>query len=408
MQHDISGEELPAAGAQAAVKPPLSLVVITFANMSLLGFLNSMRGVSFPLIKNGFNVSYSNMGLMSVMASFAAVCFCVVAGIYMNSFGLKRTVVTGFFIMMMAVGSFYFASVFWLTVCIYILFQSGYSFFEIGLNGPGVRVFTVKSGLMLNLLHFFYGVGAIGGPRFMGFMVDRASMRWQDVYPLTLVPLVIMLVITLTIRYPHAEKPSAAREQPSFWSALKDPMVWLFGSILGVSGAIEGCSISWSGLYLYDVYGLDPSTTGAAFVSVFFALYTVSRFLSGFVIEKTGYLRSIIVSSAVVFALFVTAFALGRSGIYLLPVVGFFIALMWPTILAISVGVFRERAQTVSSAMISIGLVISGTIQFGFGLSNRLLGAAWAYRSCIFYSFILGTLLVLLARRIKMSGAVVR
>jgi len=367
--------------------------------MSLLGFLNSMRGVSFPLIKNDFNASYSDMGLMSALSSFAAVCFCIIAGIYMNRFGLKKTVVTAFGFVAIGAGSLYFASAFWIAVGFYLILQSGFGFFEISLNGTGVRIFTKKSGLMLNLLHFFYGVGAIGGPRFMGYMVDRRQMSWQGVYPLALIGIFVLLGITLAIRFPGREAEADTRDKPSFWTALKDPVVWLFGFILGIAGSIEGCSVSWSGLYLYDVYGLDPSTAGAVFVSVFYILYTLSRFFSGFVIEKAGYMRSLLVSSAVIFLLFVTAFSLGRQGLNLLPIVGFFVAIMWPTVLAVSVGVFRERAQTVSSAMICIAFSTSGLIQYGFGLSNRFLGAAWGYRSCVLYSIVLGVLLLLLRKK---------
>ena len=392
----------------------LPLVVITFGNMSLLGFLNSMRGVSFPLIRNSFNASYSSMGLMSALCSFGAVCFCIIAGVYMNRFGLKRTMVSAFFIIILGAGSLFFASGFFMVVMLFMIMQSGFSFFEISLNGTGVRLFTKKSALMLNLLHFFYGVGAIGGPRFMGFMVNRFSMSWNHVYTLALVAVFIMLGITLAIRFPGGGFPEPAlsepvrpaetpQEKPSFWSALKDPMVWLFGVILGVSGSIESCSVSWSGLYLQDVYGLDPSSTGAVFVSVFFILYTVSRFCSGFIIEKIGYLRSVIVSGAAIVLLFVFAFVLGRKGIYLLPVVGFFVAVMWPTVLAISVGIFRERAQTVSSAMISIAFTVSGIISYSFGLSNRFIGAAWGYRSCVLFSLVLTALLLFLKRRITLA-----
>ena len=382
----------------------LPLVIITFGNMSLLGFINSMRGVSFPLIKNNFNVSYSDMGLMSALSSFAAVCFSIIAGLYMNCYGLKRTVITAFCFLILGACSLHFAFSFWMAVGFYLVLQSGFGFFEISLNGTGVRIFTKKSGLMLNLLHFCYGAGAIGGPRFMGFMVNRLGLGWQDVYPLALVPAFILLAVTLMIRFPGREEAQASQPRPSFWMALKDPMVWLFGFILGIGGAIEGGSVAWSGLYLHDVYGLDPSTAGALFVSIFYVLYTLSRFLSGFIIEKTGYMKSILVSSVTIFVIFVAAFSLGRKGIYLLPVTGFFVAILWPTALAISVGVFKERAQTVSSAMICIAFSTSGIIQYGFGLSNRFLGAAWGYRSCVLYSIILGVLLLLLWRRTKSLG----
>jgi len=386
-------------------RPSVPLVVIVFGNMALIGFMNSIKGVSFPLMRNGFNVSYNDMGLMNALIFVIAVCSCIVSGIYMNRSGLKKTVIAALLLLMLGAGSLYFSTGLWMAMGFYFMLQAGICFFEVSLNGTGVRIFTVRPGLMMNLLHFFFGLGAIGGPRFIGFMVNRYDMSWQEVYPLTLVPIFSLLIGSLMIRFPGKVETTASQQQgPSFWAMLKEPMVWHFGLILGIASSIEGCSIAWSGLYLLDVHGLDPSTFGAAFVSSFFMLYTLSRLLSGFVIEKTGYMRSIFVSGLLIIIILITAFSLGRRGVYLLPVVGFFIAVMWPIAVAISIGVFKERAQTASSAIVAIAFTLNGAIQYGVGLTNRFVGAAWGYRSCVIYSIILGVLLFLLLRRNKICG----
>jgi fucose permease len=376
------------------------LVAITFGNMALLGFLNSMRGVSFPLIKTGFDASYNEMGLLSALASFSTVCFSIIAGVFMNRYGLKKDIMAAFFFTIVGAVLLYFASSFWMALGLYIFLVAGFGFFEIGLNGMGIRIFTVRSGLMMNLLHFFYGVGAIFGPRFMGSLVN-SGLRWQDVYPLAVIPVIIFLVISLFIRFPEEnseENNEVSVEKASFWTMLKDPMVWLFGLILGFGGSIEGCSVTWSGLYFFDVYGLDPSTTGAAIISIFYLLYTLSRFISGFIIEKTGYMRSVIAAGLAIILLFAGTFGLGRNGIYLLPVSGFFIAIIWPTVLAIGSGYFKERAQTASSAIICISFTLGGIINYGIGLTNRYIGEAWGYRTCLIYGVILVCLLLRLRR----------
>ena len=377
------------------------LVTITFANMALLGFLNSMRGVSFPLIRNNFNAPYNAMGLMSALSLLAMVGFCAASGYYMDRHGLKKNLITGFFFLVLGAGSLYFSSAFWMALGFYLILQAGFGFFEIGLNGMGVRIFTVKTGLMMNLLHFFYGVGAIAGPRFIGHVVNR-GFRWQEVYPMTLVPILLLLVISLTFRFPARPVSTAVAERPSFWVQLKDPMVWFFGIIIGLGSAIEGCSVTWSGLYLFDVYGLDPSTAGAVFVSSFYMVYTVSRFFSGFLIEKIGYMRSVLLSALAIFVIFAAAFSLGRKGIYILPVIGFFVAIIWPTVLAIGVSFFKERAQTASSAIICVVFAMNGCVQYMIGLINRYIGAAWGYRSCLLYSIVLVILLFKLSRRMRL------
>jgi fucose permease len=388
---------------------PLLFVVI-YGGMALYGFVSSMKGVTFPLIKNSFGASYYEQGLMTALISFVTVCFCVIPGIFMGRFGLKKTIAAGFIIMSLGMASLYSASSFWITAALLLILQAGFGFFEIGLNAMGVRIFTVRSGLMISFLHFFYGFGAIGGPGLAGFLVNKLDLSWQYVYPIALVPVFILFVISMIAKFPGKMKDEEAAlhraemqknevppDQISIFDAFKEPMVWIFGLIMGFSGSIEACSVSWSGLYLQDVFGLDPATTGAAFVSAFFLLYTLSRLFGGFFIEKTGYVKVTIAVSFIITILLLASFCLGRPGIYLLPVSGIFIALPFPTMLAISVGVFKEKAQAMSPAMISISFVLNGIIQFGFGISNRFLGAAWAYRSCVLY----GIVLVCLSLKLK-------
>ncbi|GHT54829.1 MFS transporter [Spirochaetia bacterium] len=388
--------------------PNILLLIVIYGDMALYGFLNSMKGVTFPLIKNSFQASHGDQGLMAAMVSFTAVIFCVISGIFMSRFGLKKTITTGFIVIGLGMGAIFFASGFWMAAVLYLIIQSGFGFFEIGLNGMGVRIFTVRSGLMLNLLHFFYGLGATIGPRFAGLIVNKSALSWQHIYPLALIPVFIMLVVSLIARYPgevkNAQNETAvqnngAEKKPSFLDALREPMVWTFGLILGVIGAIDGGSVAWSGLYLQDLYGMDPSTTGALFVSTFFVLYTLSRLLSGFVLEKFGYLNSLLCAALMIIVLYIAGFSLGRQGIWILPFTGIFIALVWPTILAISIGVFKERAQTMSSAIIGIAFTVSGIIQYGFGLTNRYIGEAWGYRSCVIYAAILAVMLFALKRK---------
>jgi fucose permease len=385
---------------------PLLLVVI-YGDMVLYGFVQSMRGVTFPLIKNGFAASYSEQGLMTAILSFTAVCFCVIPGMFMGRFGLKKTIAAGFIVMSLGMASLYTAGSFWMAAGLLMLFQAGQGFFEIGLNGMGVRIFTVKPGLMMILLHFFFGAGAIAGPRFAGLLTNNLALSWQHVYPLALFPVAIMAVVSMLSPFPgkmknemkssekNKDKPSP--DEISFWAALKEPMVWIFGLIMGIAGSIEACSVSWSGLYYQDVFGMEISSEGAAFISAFFVFYTLSRLLGGFFVEKLGLIRITITASLAIPVLLIASFCLGRPGVYLLPVSGIFVALVYPAILAISIGVFKEKAQAMSPAIISIAFVLNGIAQFGFGISNRFLGPSWAYRSCVVY----GAILLVLTLRLR-------
>ncbi|MCL2270557.1 MAG: hypothetical protein FWC24_04355, partial [Treponema sp.] len=109
-----------------------------------------------------------------------------------------------------------------------------------------------------------------------------------------------------------------------------------------------------------------------------------------------GYIRSLLGASFIIFAVYVTGFFLGEKGIYVLPSLGFFVAILWPTIMAVAIRRFGEDAPVFSSAMIAISGLINAAVQFVVGLTNRVFGPAWGYRSSLIYTVLLiGTLLLL-------------
>ena len=79
-------------------------------------------------------------------------------------------------------------------------------------------------------------------------------------------------------------------------------------------------------------------------------------------------------------------FALGKSGIWILPFTGLFIAVMWPTLMAVAMQVFGTEAPIYTSAIITMSGAVNGIFQLVIGLTNQYAGEAWGYRSCLLYA----------------------
>jgi fucose permease len=190
-------------------------------------------------------------------------------------------------------------------------------------------------------------------------------------------------------------------KRAGFATAIRTPIVWSFAVVLGLNVVTEMWSPNWSGLYFQDVYGMDPKTSGAAYVSNFFILFTVSRLVSGFAIEKIGYLRSLFLAVITTFFIFSLGLFLGPRAIHILPVYGFFNAIFWPTTMAMAIGYFRKDAPVMTSAILVIAGAINASGQFLTGVVTRLAGPAWSYRLCFIFIVLLVVNLVLLGRRMR-------
>ena len=388
------------------------LFVLLFGTMLLFGMIENIKGVSYPLIKEEFGASWEQQGLMVSMLSIAYVGFSIVAGIFLGRFGIKPSFLFGFAALCIGLVAAFFMPGFFLAAAALFVVFAGFGFFEIGINALASRLFVTKAALLMNLLHSFYGIGAMIGPRAAGIIAGSAHFSWRSVY-LFSVPLALVLFIpAIIVRFPEDGPESVAIDgsgnsaadsagRKSFFDALKSPMVWIMSLCLGLAVAVEMNSSNWGPMYFQDVYGLNASTTGASFLSAFFLVFTVSRLVCGPLVERIGYIRTLLGAAFIVLAIFAAGFFLGERGIYVLPALGFFVALLWPTMMAAAIVFFGRDAPVCSSAIIAIGGLINAAVQFIVGLTNKFFGAAWGYRSTLVYTALLILVLLVLRRKLK-------
>jgi fucose permease len=367
--------------------------------------VENIKGVSYPLIKSEFGVDYDSQGGLVSLTWFGYVLFCLAASLFLHRFGIKKSILAGYVMVCVGAVTTLFAPTFWTAAFTLLIVNAGFGFFEVGTNALGTVVFTTRAAMMMGLMHFFYGFGAILGPKMAGLLTDGFDLNWRQVYIVIMIPvLLVFLLIAFTSFKRASNSPDGEEVAPArstFLSALRNPIVWLFCLTLGFMEVIEFGAANWGGLYLKDVYGLDPRITGASFVSLFYILFTLSRLLSGFAIEKIGYVRSLFLALGFTIVFFLTGFGLGRGGIWILPVTGLFIAIMWPTMMAVAMQVFGPDAPNISSVIITVSGAINGIFQLVIGLTNQYAGEAWGYRSCLVYALLAVITLYLLARRIR-------
>jgi fucose permease len=389
------------------------LFFLLFGTMLIFGLIENIKGVSFPLIKTEFGTSWEQHSLMVSLLSLSYVAFSIAAGIFLGHFGIKSPLLFGYAALLTGLGTVFFMPNFKTAVFSIFLLFAGFGFFEVGINALASRLFVKRAALLMNMLHAFYGIGSIIGPKAAGVLMKNAGFGWRQVY-LVCLPLALLLFIPMIFaRFPESGKSGghtaeAAAKQvkhKNFFDALKNPVVWLMSLTLGLAIVIEMSSVNWGALYFQDVYGIDPRSGGAAFLSAFFMSFTVSRLICGILIERIGYMRSITGVACIIAAIFIAGFLMGTNGIYILPALGFFIALLWPTIMALAMRIFGDDAPVFSSAMIAIGGTLNAVVQFATGLTNRIAGPAWGYRSTLVYTALLLVMLVLLRRKIALKQA---
>jgi len=377
----------------------LLLFVILYGLTFVLGYIANVQGVAFPLINAEFGLSDEQQGMMVSLLGMGSVLFSFIGGILIGSIGVKKTFLAGFLLVLTGMITVFFTYRF-LSLAGALLFISvGFGFFHVSTNALATQLFKARVALLMTLLHFSFGVGSILSPRVAGTLA--ASLSWRYAY-LFAIPLMLLLFFpALLSRFPSSIQENPAVKKASFFTALKTPDVWVFAILLGLLMVVEISSVLWAGLFFLNVYGLDPRTSGAAFLSNFFILFTISRLLSGFVIEKIGYLRCLFIAVTASLIIFTVGFIMGERGIYILPALGFFTAVFFPVTMVTAMSHFREDAPVMLSAIIVIAGALNNLMQFLIGVTNSLAGPAWGYRSVLVYGLLAVAMLVVLGRYVR-------
>ena len=371
----------------------VALVIVTYATMTMFGIIENLKGVTFPLIKDVFNASYDFQGYLVSISWYGYVIFCLVSTIVINRFGVKSSIVLGYGFTLVGCVITAFVPSFVTVILSLMVVWMGFGFWEVGNNALAQQVFTKNSAVYLNLMHFFYGLGAIIGPQIASLLVRLTQDSYKGVYKLITIPVVVFFLLALITPFSsstntNSNDSSENSKKLSVCNVLRMPFVWLCAVTLGFMEVIEFGASNWGALYYRDVYGLSVEKEGATFVSLFYVLFTVSRLFSGFIIEKLGYYTSLFGSLIIVIIIYVVGFAVGKNGIWVIPFTGYFIGIMFPTYMCLMMRIFPENTSLISSVVIFISGATNGLVQLLIGYVNEFIGNEWGFRCNVIYTLI--------------------
>ena len=374
------------------------------------GGTDASKSVYLPLIQKFYTLCYDYQGLCVFTSSLGYTLFSLVIGYLLPKLGIKWILLIGLLILFTSfVCGIAFVNV-WVVLVSLVIAGIGQVFLDVGTNTWATILFTSHKAVMMNLLHCFYGFGATVGPTFTGFVSKRLNMSYRGVFIAVLFLLSVAIVIALFI--PKQEEKSTIESETkeegksmTILSALKHPVVILLGLAQGCIAGTENITMNWAPIYLRDLYGWDPETKGAYFVTIFFTGYTISRLLSGFLIDAVGEINSMMIYVPILTVLFVVGFALGEKGVYALMATGIFISPLFPTMLTVAMIYFGKEVETCTSVILFTYMIFSQTIQLIVGLVNKCCGVQWGYRVAVVLMLIVFCVLLSVKALLKKKEA---
>jgi MFS transporter, FHS family, glucose/mannose:H+ symporter len=347
----------------------------------VFGFTDNLKGPALPALLQDLHFNYSLGGtiLLGVYLGFMAATLST--GFLADAVGQKAVLVLAGVCLAVGVAGFSsFSSP--IVLMIFTAFLGfGLGSLELGCNALIVSLHSTDKGRYLNLMAVMHGMGSMLAPLYAGWLL-AAGGSWRAVYRWDFILIGLLIACFALVRFPQVD--SAKNEKIDFKqlgkTAFTPEMLWYYAAIT-LYVAVELGIASWIVEFLQKIRDQSVAQSTQA-LSLFFGLMMVGRFVGSFFVERLGYLKSVLVTALCASA----CVALGVFGppqfSILLPVSGFFLSIIFPTITAATSDAHKENLNTILGLLFTfaglggvlgpwlIGIASDlGGIKFGFSLN---------------------------------------
>jgi MFS transporter, FHS family, glucose/mannose:H+ symporter len=331
-------------------------------------------------IEHDFHQSDAGLGLFYLLSSLLYAAGSFIGGLLTERLGRRWILITAAFLCGLGLIGTAAAPVWPLFLVSGMAVTGGAGAIDGGVNGLFLDLYQRARGGALNLLHSFFGVGALLAPFAVGRLL-AAGVSWRvDVLALGIGALVLAALLLAV------EMPAGLRAEPGGVHAGLTRTEQSLLPFVGLAVAIccyVAAEMAVSG-WLVKFLGGVPVTTATAVLSIFWGGLALGRVLSNWVAERMDYVVFtvgciVLASGMLVGALLVPVFPLS---VVLFGFAGLFYGPVYPMIMAIGGNLYPHRIAALSGSIGAAAVVGSvfyppliGFMATHVGLRTGLLGA---------------------------------
>ena len=273
----------------------LLLVLIYIAFISL-GLPDSLLGSGWPVIHNDLNVPVSSMGIISMIISGGTIVSSLMSDRLTRKFGTRIVTVVSVFLTAVALLGFSLSSQFWMLLVFAVPYGLGAGAIDAALNNYVALHYTSRH---MSWLHCFWGVGTIVSPFVMSYSLT--VFNWNMGYRIVgfiQLGIGLLLLITLPVWKSNIQTGDVASESIGLAGALKIKGVPYLLTGFFAYCAAESTAMYWASTYMVEVRNISTERA-ARFASLFYIGLTIGRFLGGFIMNKLGDRKMIILGTCI-------------------------------------------------------------------------------------------------------------
>lgn len=236
---------------------------------------------------------------------------------------------------------------------------------ELGANGLMVELHSQSRARYLNLLATFHGCGSLLVPLYAATLLQRGT-TWQQVYFSSLLLALPLLVLfrprsrlgSVTCTNEKGASPARSARAPWQWRATYRAAFYgrmrHYYLLIAAYVAVELSVAAWLMEFLQQERGMSVGGS-SIYLSSFFVLLMLGRLLGALVVERTEYTLAIFIALVGTAACLAAGLFGTRSLAFMLPLSGFFMSIVFPTVTAAVTKLHVDKLGTILGILFAWG-----------------------------------------------------
>jgi fucose permease len=361
----------------------LLLIGLTYLGFVSIGLPDGLLGVAWPSMRGHFGLALDALGSLLVMYTGGYLISSFSSGRLLSRMSVGVLLALSCLATGISIVGYATAGSWWMVQSWGALAGFGAGAIDAGLNTYAATHFRPR---IVNLLHAFYGIGALSGPLLMTAVLDRGQ-TWQSGYAIVGAgQLALAACFGLTNRQWNGEdrfntrQSSVAAETVNFASSLSTmrlPVVWLSVAVFFIYTGIEAAAGAWAYSLFTEARGV-PMVAAGTWVSVYWGSLTIGRIISAMIVGLVStrlLLRCCIIGQALGAAL-IWSNLIDLGGFFGLALAGAASAPIFPSLIATTPDrISRDHVANavgfqIAAAVLGQSLLpaVVGVLARGFGL----------------------------------------
>ncbi len=261
------------------------LTIAAFSSLGMVGIFHTIIGTALSAIRISFQIDTVQAGLLGSVSWLGFTTAVLAGGVLSDIFERHRVLMVACLLIGLNATLFGLWRNFEANCLFLGAIGAGTGVIVSSSSALIIDLYPQKEGMIMNVHHFFYAMGAIVGPLVMGYTLNREWM-WQWIYRIGGIATLILAGLFAFLKIDH-EKNRSTLQYKNFFLLLKERklIVLVLITMLGI-GTQNGI-FYWLVSFLENVQ-VFPILLAGLGLSLFSIGMATGRLLSGWVTGKLG------------------------------------------------------------------------------------------------------------------------